>query len=196
MTPLIELRAVLLRIATVRSAGAIKDIVENASMKGDAKAALKMLDAIIRQHATEEKILAAMNAEPLEVPQDEEGYFAWLKLPQLSLDSGVNASDLTREGITASRDRLLAEGFQPGSRAIRVHVQLLAAMAAHEVNTNGASASIADLTAECERLREAFRRFISQAMTFRKINTEEWVEWFETEAIAEAKQAIGEGKAP
>lgn len=41
------------------------------------------------------------------------------------------------------------------------------------------------------RLREAFRRFITQAMTFRKVNTDEWVEWFEKEAIAEAKEALG-----
>jgi hypothetical protein len=28
------------------------------------------------------KVLAAMKAEPIEVPADEEGYFAWLKNPQ------------------------------------------------------------------------------------------------------------------
>lgn len=60
---------------------------------------------------------------------------------------------LTHEQITASRDRLTSEGFTSASKAIRVHDQLLALTAAHEVNTNGAVQSIEELQAECERLR-------------------------------------------
>jgi hypothetical protein len=45
-------------------------------------------------------------------------------------------TDLTPEQILISRNRLISEGFTPASPAVRVHDQLLALMAAHEVNTS------------------------------------------------------------
>jgi hypothetical protein len=60
---------------------------------------------------------------------------------------------LTPEQIAASRDRLLAEGFHPNSKAVRVHEQLLAAMQANRVNVEGACASMDDLKAECKGAR-------------------------------------------
>jgi len=44
---MVELKAVITRIATVRSAGAIQHIVENVSMKSDAKQALALLDKLM-----------------------------------------------------------------------------------------------------------------------------------------------------
>jgi hypothetical protein len=66
---------------------------------------------------------------------------------------------LTSEQIEASKQRLLNEGFTAGSKAVRVHDQLLALMAAHEVNTSGAVKSIEALKAECEKLREALQPY-------------------------------------
>jgi hypothetical protein len=62
---------------------------------------------------------------------------------------------LTPEQVADSRFRLILEGFHPSSKSVRVHDQLLALMAAHEVNTDEAVQSIEDLQAECERLRDA-----------------------------------------
>lgn len=69
-------------------------------------------------------------------------------------------TDLTPEQITASRDRLLSEGFHPNSTAVRIHDQLLSVTRALELatelnyrNVDGACQSIGDLQAECERLR-------------------------------------------
>ncbi len=60
---------------------------------------------------------------------------------------------LNPEQITASRDRLVAEGFHPDSKAVRVHEQLLAAMQDHPRHTEAACQSMDDLKSECERLR-------------------------------------------
>ncbi|WP_088260354.1 hypothetical protein [Fimbriiglobus ruber] len=65
---------------------------------------------------------------------------------------------MTPDQITASRDRLVSEGFHSSSEAVRVHDQLLELMDAQEVNTEGAVASIADLQAECERLQDQVER--------------------------------------
>lgn len=46
-----DLRNIILRIATVKSAGAVSDVVENISMKVDAETALKLLDEIIGRSA-------------------------------------------------------------------------------------------------------------------------------------------------
>jgi hypothetical protein len=59
---------------------------------------------------------------------------------------------LTPEQIEASKKRLLNEGFTAGSKAVRVHDQLLNAIVAHEVNTNRAVESMEALKSECERL--------------------------------------------
>lgn len=66
---------------------------------------------------------------------------------------------LTTEQITASRDRLIAEGFHPGSKAVRVHDELLALREASDRNTDKAAESIDALKAECERLREALEPY-------------------------------------
>ncbi len=65
---------------------------------------------------------------------------------------------LTPEQITASRDRLLAEGFHPDSKAVRVHERLLAVMLDHPRHTEAACQSMEDLKAECERFRDALER--------------------------------------
>ncbi|WP_088255193.1 hypothetical protein [Fimbriiglobus ruber] len=65
---------------------------------------------------------------------------------------------MTPDQITTSRDRLVSEGFHSSSEAVRVHERLLALMAAQEVNTEGAVASIVDLQVECEKLQEQVER--------------------------------------
>ena len=55
-----------------------------------------------RQHATEEKVIAAMNAEPIEVPRDEKGYFAWPKTP---LQSGPDSE--AADPMTSSSRKIL-----------------------------------------------------------------------------------------
>ncbi|WP_088255560.1 hypothetical protein [Fimbriiglobus ruber] len=72
---------------------------------------------------------------------------------------------MTPDQITTSRDRLVSEGFHSSSEAVRVHDQLLELMAAQEVNTEGAVASIADLQAECERLQNQVGRVKKAAVT-------------------------------
>ncbi len=66
----------------------------------------------------------------------------------------TNSGALSLNQITASRDRLLSEGFHISSKAVRVHDQLLADLAAYEVSTNAAVRSIEELKAECERWQD------------------------------------------
>lgn len=43
---------------------------------------LRKAIAIARRPDTEAKVIAAANAEPIPVPADKDGYFAWLKGPR------------------------------------------------------------------------------------------------------------------
>ena len=116
-----------------------------------------------RQQATEEKIIAAMNAEPIEVPKDKKGYFGWLKAP-LKPNSEKNADDLTIEQI----ERIIAN-HESGVQIASVHLyrQLLAAMRGvsilsetNERNVESAWKCMEDMKAECERLRAYIENWI------------------------------------
>src|ERR1700721_1900337 len=75
----------------------------------------------------------------------------------------TNPTALTPDQITASRDRLIAEGFHSSSKAVRVHDHLIEAMRkveglcqVNERNVDSAWECMEQLKAECERLRMVY----------------------------------------
>ncbi|WP_088256944.1 hypothetical protein [Fimbriiglobus ruber] len=84
---------------------------------------------------------------------------------RLPITNSSQVTPLSPDQITASRDRLVSEGFHPSSKAVRVHDQLLELFATQEVNTEGAVASIGDLQDECERLQGQVERLKRAAVT-------------------------------